>query len=92
MAYTTTAKYSKTLVEVMQAGARRFRVRTGDGTGTSYLLNRALGKLVRRVGANIENTGCGAIKYIQFPQFSKTTGKECEVITEQLLGDFIANS
>lgn len=88
----TKAKYSSTTIEVYKAGTRRFMVKTGDGTGTGYLLNRALGKLVRRAGASIENTGHGAVKYVTLPEYSKATGKTCNGITEQALADFIANS
>ena len=86
------AKYSSTNIEVCQAGNRRFMVKTRDGTGTGYLLNRALEQLVRRIGAIIENTGHGAVKYVTLPEYSKTSGKTCDVITEQVLANFIANA
>jgi hypothetical protein len=88
---TTKAKYSNTIIEVYQAGNRRFLVKAGNN-GHSYILARALGKLQRRVGAVIENTGYACSKYILFPEFSKATGNPCDIITEQILADFIANS
>ena len=83
--------YHKNTIEVLEAGERRFLIKSGDGNGHSYAMERALGKLVRRVGAIIERTGYGSIVYLQLPEFSKATRASCSNITAQILADFIAS-
>jgi len=87
-----TPTYYKGTIEVLPAGERRFLVKSGDGTGHSYAMDRALGKLVRRVGALIEHTGHGATVYLQLPVVSKATGADCSTLTAQNIADFIAKS
>ncbi len=87
-----TGKYDRTLITVDAAGPRRFRVRSGDGTGHSYTLERAIGKLTRRVGAIVERTGSGSIVYITFPWYSKATGASTDTITDKILAEWIAKS
>lgn len=83
--------YHRKTVEVLDAGNRRFLIKSGNGAGHNYAMERALGKLVRRVGAVIERTGYGSVVYLQFPPLSRSTGKSCDLITTQVLADFIAN-
>jgi len=79
-------------IEIREAGERRFYVKVSDGTGHHYDLERALGKLERRVGCTIERTGFGGIVYIQFPLESKATGVSCDRLSAQDLHCFIAAS
>lgn len=88
---TAMPKYHKNEVEVLPAGERRFLVKSGNGVGHSYSLERGLGKLMRRVGAVIERTGYGATVYITFPKVSKATGNSCDNITDAILAEFLAS-
>lgn len=83
--------HSKT-VEVLPAGERRFLIKCGNGTGHNYAMERALSKLVHRVGATIQRTGYGSTAYLQLPEYSKATGARCDTLTAQNLADFIAKT
>ena len=85
-------KYSRTKIRVDPAGPRRFLVMVDGGRGHSYTLERAIGRLTRKVGATVERIGLGAAVYITFPKYSKATGAPTDAITDEILAKFIAGS
>ncbi len=64
-----------------------YRIR-GD-RGRHYGWERALGRLHRLVGAEIQRTGNSGDVFLRFPEFSKATGVPCSTLNEAMVQNFI---